>query len=111
VVTFKKIVEALESDLAVPEAMSWLNGMVSRVEHLGIDSESIRRYAKEIDNYLGLDIARRQDVTSEQKKLINSREKARIAKDWQKSDELRLKLEQQGIGLNDTNQGPTWHRI
>ena len=50
-------------------------------------------------------------LTAQQQELIDSREKARQDKDWVKSDELRKELEKQGIGVNDTDNGPVWFRL
>jgi len=51
------------------------------------------------------------ELTAEQQELIDKREKARRDKDWDKSDDLRKELEKQGIGINDTVNGPIWFRL
>jgi cysteinyl-tRNA synthetase len=40
--------------------------------------------------------------------LVNERSQARLAKDYAKSDELRLKLQEMGIAVQDTPQGSDW---
>ena len=40
--------------------------------------------------------------------LIEERQLARQNKDFKKSDEIRAKLEQMGILIKDTPQGPKW---
>lgn len=106
-----KIVEAMQNDLATPQALGWFNGMVNRVDNLGIDSGSIKKYVKEIDGYLGLGLSERKDITQDQKNLIHLRERAREDKDWVKSDELRSRLLTQKIEISDTPNGPIWSRL
>jgi cysteinyl-tRNA synthetase len=84
--------------------------MVGRTEHLGIDSETIEEYAFKIDEYLGLGLAAREDITESQKSLIREREAARQSNDWPKSDQLRDKLAEQGLEVSDTQSGPVWSR-
>ena len=109
--TFNKIKQSMEGDLSTPEALGWFNGMVNRVESLGMDSRSIKDHAKKIDEYFGLELADRQDIDEDQKQMINKREQARVAKDWSKADDLRARLLQQKIEINDTPHGPVWCRV
>lgn len=44
-------------------------------------------------------------LTAEQEKLITEREEARNTKDWAKSDQIRDKLTEQGIEIEDSPQG------
>jgi cysteinyl-tRNA synthetase len=48
------------------------------------------------------------DETVEQ--LIEERNAARAAKDFQRSDEIRDQLKEEGIILDDTPQGTRWRR-
>ena len=64
-----------------------------------------------IEGLLGLKLANRPDITDEQKVVLHAREEARANKDWAKSDELRDKLIEQGIGLRDTSYGAIWYRL
>jgi cysteinyl-tRNA synthetase len=62
-----------------------------------------------IDDVLGLDLAKSTpDISDEQKRLIIERVRAREAKDWQKSDELRDELQSSGIDIRDTPDGSIW---
>lgn len=107
---FGKIKQAMKDDLSTPQAIGWFNAMINQIEKLGIDSESIKDYAKRIDAYLGLNLSKRQDIDDQQKQLIKRREKARQAKDFSKADELRDLLRQDGIIINDRPHGPLWGR-
>lgn len=108
---FNKIAESMNDDLMTPEALGWFSGMVNRIDHLGIDSESIKEYATKIDGYFGLGLSKRKDITMDLKKIIDEREKARKVNDWTKADELRKQLSEQGIEINDTPKGPIWSRV
>lgn len=44
-------------------------------------------------------------LTEEQEKLLNSRNEARVNKDWAKSDELRNQLAELGIEVEDSKEG------
>ncbi len=101
----------LSDDLKTPAALAFLNGMVQRVAELGADSGAIAHATQELDHLLGLGLSSRQDVNSVQAQLLESREEARKAKDWQKSDQLRKQIEEQGIGINDTNDSSIWYRL
>ena len=48
------------------------------------------------------------DLTDAEKSLISRREKARQAKDYETSDQLRAELEKDGITIKDTSNGPVW---
>jgi cysteinyl-tRNA synthetase len=63
---------------------------------------------KGIDDLLGLSLMSVTDITSEQKQLILTRQGAREASDWTKSDEIRDRLIKEGVGLRDTERGTTW---
>ncbi|UCG70656.1 MAG: cysteine--tRNA ligase, partial [Thermoplasmata archaeon] len=56
-------------------------------------------------------VERKEELTLEQKQLIEEREEARRVKDWKKSDEIRDKLKAQGIVLEDSQTGTVWKRI
>lgn len=49
-----------------------------------------------------------KELTSQQKQLIHQREEARQAGHYERADELRKKLKEQGILVEDTPDGPRW---
>lgn len=65
---------------------------------------------KFLDQALGLRLQESQDISDDHKQLLADREKARLAKDFTKSDQLREQLREQGIELDDTPNGPRWRR-
>jgi cysteinyl-tRNA synthetase len=101
----------LESDLSTPQAIAYINGMVTRADELGADSLAIKHACDILDQYLGLRLSERSDISKQQYQLIQDRESARTNKQWQRSDELRNQLLGQGIGLRDTPAGAIWYRV
>lgn len=58
----------------------------------------------------GIDLAQAEVLDEEIDALIEERNKARSNKDFKRSDEIRDKLKEQGIILEDTAQGVRWSR-
>jgi len=50
------------------------------------------------------------DGDDEIQRLVDEREEARAAKDWGRADEIRDRLIEAGIVLEDTPHGPVWHK-
>jgi cysteinyl-tRNA synthetase len=62
-----------------------------------------------IDDTLGLQlVVSTPDIDEDTKRLVLERQQAREQKDWQRADELRDALAQQGIVVKDTAHGPIW---
>jgi len=51
---------------------------------------------------------KQQELTDEQKDLIDRRQKARLEKDWATADSLKKQLAEQGVEVKDTPNGPVW---
>lgn len=109
----------LLNDLNTPLALAALQGKLEVIEGIALDKGGLplsdvtlfSRLMEDIDAILGLNLAKRPDITDEQKKLIAERQKARQAKDWATSDKIRDLLHKAGITVKDTDQGPVWSRI
>jgi cysteinyl-tRNA synthetase len=112
--TKKSMLDAVQNDLNTPEALAALGKLVSYMQTIpipGVEGRYTDGTLKLIDDLFGLDLSDRPDITSEQKDLIMQREDARENKDWEKADELRDKLKEQKLEINDTEFGPQWSRI
>lgn len=116
------VIEALKDDLNIPEALSVLHALVSQIHKtsdlsqkkslqrqlkaggqiLGFFSKSAQEWFQ-TESSSGLSVAEIQD-------LIQQRIEARRTKDFKTSDEIRHKLEQSGIILEDSPSGTTWKR-
>ncbi len=105
--------QALTNNLDTPSALTELSQLEQALNNGGLNTSSTEAYNDFInwlDEVLGLGLAERTDITSEQRQMISERETARNLKDWQKADELRNSLKEQNIELNDTELGPIWFR-
>jgi cysteinyl-tRNA synthetase len=107
------IKQQLADDLNTSEAITWLDRLADDLTMLPAGPQQLQRFEALLsffDQAFGLQLAKREDISDEQKQLIAKREQVRAAKEWAKSDELRDKLAEQGIALRDTPQGTIWYR-
>jgi cysteinyl-tRNA synthetase len=106
------IKEALNDNLNTPEALRLVDEVFSHLESHRIekiDQQSFDDVLETIDDLLGLQLQNTTpDISEDAKRLIIERERAREDKDWQKSDELRDTLKEQGITVRDTSDGSVW---
>lgn len=103
-----KIVESLNDDLNTPETVTKIDEYFNHVDtDNGMPSRDTLLALRDI---LGIDLLG-YDITDEQKQLISKREVARQNNNWEKSDALRQELQNQGIGIRDTENGSIWYRI
>lgn len=105
------LLREMEDDLDTPSALGFLSSYISHVESMGRVKQHFQNLLDGVDNIFGLSLSARQDITYEQKMVIEEREQARKAQDWAESDELRDRLKEQGIEINDTPSGPIWSRV
>lgn len=102
--------KVLNDDLNTGQALAVLSRLTSAAEQAGVDPKKQTPFLKQIDQLLGLGLSGRKDITDEDKSLIIAREEARKRGDWEKADNLRIKLLDQSIEINDTPHGPAWFR-
>ncbi len=101
---------ALLNDLDTPNALKHIDAAFDQFSTQNINHFALDNLIEFVDRTLGLNIKiTTNDISDDQKRLIDRRETARANKDFAKSDEIRAELESQGIKLNDT---PTtiWYR-
>lgn len=102
------IKQALSVDLDTPKALMLIDEYLNGVEYQGV---AVANGVEEaLNDMLGIEFIH-EDITSEQKAILDKRSQARDAKDWDKSDKLRDELHKQGIGVNDSSVGQIWHRL
>ncbi len=107
----KEITSALQNDLDTHHALMHL--VKVKKQWLGIltsSQQSFRDFLEFLDEAFGLSLIQTSDISDEQTILLKDRENARRAKDWTRANDLRDKLEKQGLGLRDTAQGTIWYR-
>ncbi len=118
----QKFIEAMDDDFNTPVALSRLFNFAREV-NIYLSSpgtknkevlEKILEYYQELaGEILGIlkDFDQEESFEQEVKKLIKEREEARKKRNWVKSDQIRDKLKEKGILLEDTSEGARWKRI
>ena len=102
--------KAIADDLDLPRALVVLNEVVGA----GISDGEKYALLATWDAVLGLDLERDAregfEPTQEMRDLIAERDAARAAKDFARSDELRVRLQELGLEVMDTAEGTTVRR-
>lgn len=103
----------LLNDLDSPQLLSEIDSILELISKNGVYEETrstIENYLGFIQDLIGINI-RVADISNDQKAVLADRQVARNNKDWDKSDQLRDQLAEQGVGINDTASGQVWYRI
>ncbi|MGB9779911.1 MAG: cysteine--tRNA ligase [Caldanaerobacter sp.] len=115
----KQFEEAMDDDFNTADAISVLFEMAktANANLSGNSSKKLVEYILEmflkLSDVLGLSYksAKLEIEDEEILKLIEERQKARKEKNWKLADEIRDKLKEKGIILEDTPEGVRWRRI
>ena len=100
-----------QDDLNLGWGLGELSALANQAETQGVDGDKIQPLLNLADRLFGLGLAKRPDISAQQKQVIEQRKAARATKDWTASDILRDQLLKEGIGLRDTAQGTVWYRL
>lgn len=103
-----EIEHALFNDLDTPKALQRLRSIEKDAQ---VDPARKRALFLFADQVLGLDLSRAPEekvLTSEQERLLQSRQEARLRKDFAESDRLRGLLEADGLAIHDGPEGQSW---
>jgi len=104
--------EAINDDLNTPQAIALIWDMLKDEK---LESADKLATILDFDKVLGLDlknaIIKEIEVPEQIKNLAGEREKARLAKDYVRSDELRQEINNLGFTVDDTDQGPKIRKI
>jgi len=109
---------AMDDDLDIREALSAIFNFATRVNKL-LDEEKIGQkdarelldFLFEVDTVLGLRFEQaigEEILPEEVKVLVKRREDARSRADWKTADEIRSRLKEMGVILEDTSAGVRW---
>jgi cysteinyl-tRNA synthetase len=111
--------EAMDDDFNSAGALGHLFDFVKEINlsrDEGADGKSLEKaqdLLKELTSVLGLELEQPEvgagDASRYIDLLIDFREKLREEKLWELSDQVRDKLEELDVILEDTSQGTTWH--
>ena len=102
----KEFERAISNDFNMPEALALTWNMIK--DH-NIDNKKKLKLLTDFDKVLGLNLERlsriKVEIPDEILALSETREEARINKEWEKSDALREEIENRGYILKDTENG------
>lgn len=102
-----RFTSAIADDLDLPAAMA----LVAELAHSDVPAGAKARLLHEWDRVLGLDLDRSAPLAAlppGAAELLQAREKARAAKDFERSDHLRAELAVLGVAVTDTADGQRW---
>lgn len=107
----ENFLEAVNDDLNMPKALEVVWKLVR--EEKNIANRDKLKILEKFDKVLGLDLRKTEtagEISPEITDLINKREEYRKQKNWAKADEMRDKLLEKGIVLQDTAHGVIWKK-
>ena len=109
------IKEALNDDLNTPEALRIVDETLSYIESHSINKvnhHTLVELLEAMDELFGLNLLETTpDIKDDQKQLIIERQRVRDEKNWQRSDDIRDQLSEQGIAVRDTQNGIIWEYL
>jgi len=110
-------IEYMDDDFSTPQAIALLFDLareINRGNDEGKDTSEARVTLAELAGVLGLTLKEGEQSVGDAGRfidlLISTRKKLREAKQFQLADEIRNKLVELGIALEDTPQGTVWKR-
>ncbi len=113
-----RFIEAMDDDFNTAQALAALFDLARDINRLcdeGYDIKTEQRLLTELGGVMGLTFKPRETVPLGAAEpfielLISTRRDLRQAKQWQLADDIRKKLEELGIVLEDTPKGTVWKR-
>jgi len=99
-----KFLEAVNDDLNMPRALAAVQGLLKS----SISDRQKYTTILDFDRVLGLDLDtldQPEDLPSEVKELVEERQRAREAREWEASDRLRDEIQALGYMVQDTQEG------
>src|SRR3989344_581820 len=102
----ERFMEAVNNDLNPPQALAIMWELVKSDYPSSAKAESLLKMDKvlglKLDEYIGKPL----EIPAEVQKLVNERENARKAGNFEKSDKLRHEIKKLGFEVEDTPDGP-----
>ncbi len=114
----QKFTESMDDDFNIAPALAALFQFTSRMNRImdtrGLsagDREKAMEALSQIDSVIGIMHLEAGPSDKEVESIIQAREEARKAGNWEMADSLRKKLLERGIEVSDTKQGTVWNRV
>lgn len=115
--TKKAFIKHMNNDLNMPEAMSVVfdmmnvfNRMIDEKKAGKSSLQKAHKFMREINKILEI-LDEQEELGEDDMRLIREREEARLKKNFEKADHIRLLLKKRGILLEDTTHGVRWKKI
>jgi len=101
----EKFLNFINDDLNTPKAIALMWEIIGS---LNLSNQEKYKILLDFDKVFGLNLAKikKPKIPLKIKRLAEVREKSRIEKKWQKSDEIRKKIKEMGYWIEDTKEGP-----
>jgi len=113
----KRFIEAMDDDLGTPQAIALLFDLardINRSNDEGMDTSEAGWIFQEMAGVLGLTLKETAQTFTDAEPFINlliaTRRRLREARQFQLADEIRNKLAELDVTLEDTPQGTVWKR-
>ncbi len=109
----KEIAELAGNNLDTPAILAKISTIMRMLETNALHPNNVTPFVAflaTIENLLGIQLSQ-QDITDEQKELIQRRTTAKDKGDFAAADALRQQLKKQSVGLEDRATGTRWYRI
>ncbi|MBW1818273.1 MAG: cysteine--tRNA ligase [Deltaproteobacteria bacterium] len=113
-----QFVEAMEDDFNISPALAALfqfthqvNAVMDREGLSASDREKVLAAMERVNGVLGFLDLEPPSGDAEVDALVEKRETARKARDWETADRLRRELVEMGVELIDTKKGPVWRKL
>ncbi|APX71103.1 cysteine--tRNA ligase [Companilactobacillus allii] len=107
---------AMDDDFNVQNGITEIFGLVTLANNYSsqdnIDADNAQYILDTLANLsgiLGIEFKEKNDLSDEIQAMVEKRDQARLDKDFATSDDLRDKLKEMGVILEDTPQGTRWH--
>jgi cysteinyl-tRNA synthetase len=114
----QKFIEAMDDDFNTPQAVAVLFDLareINRGREAGQSIEAAKTVLKELAGVIGFSLKGKAgpslDAIPFIEMLVQLREDMRKAKQWALADQVRKKLADAGITIEDTPKGPTWKQL
>ena len=118
-----EFIEAMDDDFNTPRALAALFNLINDTNiyidqnsddpnYLGVIYHAVDVLENLARNIFGLFLQEKEkELTAELEALLHERVAARKAKDFKRSDQLRVLLKEKGIAVEDGKSGQTWRWI